>query len=198
MVARDSRPTERREPRIGEDHGRTALIVDGVVQSVAVQSSDRSDGYWWEMLPDVRPRHALLLGLGGGTVASLLRLRFGDVSIVGVECDERVLELARSTLLADVPIEYELADAHDFLATVEPGFDYVCVDLFQGERVDRRISGRPFLRQLQRVVNRGGTVCFNLFRDKRSDTSISRIARVLRVTREIAHGKNVVVHTKLA
>jgi spermidine synthase len=197
MVARSSRETESREPRIGEDRGRTALIVDGVVQSVAVRSSDESDGYWWEMLPDVRPKRALLLGLGGGTVARLLQLRFGDVPIVGVECDERVLELARSTLLAEVPIEYELADAHEYLAAAEPGFDYVCVDLFQGERVDRRISGRPFLRQLQRVVNRGGTVCFNLFRDKRTEASISRIARVLRITREITHGKNVVVHARV-
>ena len=78
-----------------------------------------------------------------------------------------------------------------------PGFDYVCVDLFQGERVDRRMSGRPFLRQLERVVNRGGTVCFNLFLDKRTISTIARIGRVLRVTREIRCGKNVVVHTRV-
>jgi spermidine synthase len=197
MVARGRQHADERQPRIGEDRGRTALLVDGVVQSVAVRSLDHSDGYWWEMLPDVRPRRALLLGLGGGTVARLLQTRFGDVSIVGVECDERVLELARVTLLADMPLEYELADAHEFLASSEPGFDYVCVDLFRGERLDRRIFGRPVLRQLERVVNRGGTVCFNLFYDKRTERSIARIARVLRVTRQVSRGKNVVVHTRV-
>jgi spermidine synthase len=184
-------------PRLGEDHGRTALIVGGIVQSVAVESADRADGYWWDMLPDVRPRRALLLGLGGGTVARLLRDRFGDVSIVGVESDARVLELARATLLVDVPMEFRLADAHEVIACEEPGYDYVCVDLFQGERVDRRICGRPFLRQLQRIVSRGGTVCFNLFRDKRTAASIARIARVLRVTRQVECGKNAVVHTRV-
>jgi spermidine synthase len=197
MVARQPREASATAPRIGEDRGRVALLVDGVVQSVAVRSLDRPDGYWWEMLPDVRPQRALLLGLGGGTVAQLLRQRFGDVAMVGVESDALVLELAKSTLLSDVEMEFCHADAHEFLGTAESGFDYVCVDLFQGERVDRRISGRPFLRQIERVVNRGGTVCFNMFLDKRTVSTVARIGRVLRVTREVRCGKNVVVHTRV-
>jgi len=197
MVARHPWEASATAPRIGEDRGRVALLVDGVVQSVAVRSLDRPDGYWWEMLPDVRPQRALLLGLGGGTVAQLLRQRFGDVAMVGVESDALVLELAKSTLLSDVEMEFCHADAHEFLETAESGFDYVCVDLFQGERVDRRISGRPFLRQIERVVNRGGTVCFNMFLDKRTVSTVARIGRVLRVTREVRCGKNVVVHTRV-
>jgi spermidine synthase len=196
MVARGTKQADP-APRIGEDDGRTALLVDGVVQSVAVNSPDQADGYWWAMLPDVRPRRALLLGLGGGTVAQLLRQRFGDVALVGVESDERVLELARSTVLSGVEMDYRLADAFEFLADSSPGFDYVCVDLFQGERIDRRVSGRPFLRQLQRVVTPGGTVCFNLFLDKRTASTVTRIGRVLRITRQIRCGKNLVVHTRV-
>src|SRR3954454_19502731 len=104
MVARGTNQDDA-APRIGEDGGRTALLVDGVVQSVAVSSPDQADGYWWDMLPDVRPRRALLLGLGGGTVAQLLQQRFGDVALVGVESDERVLTLARSTVLAGVEMD---------------------------------------------------------------------------------------------
>ncbi|MFN0074067.1 MAG: methyltransferase domain-containing protein [Chloroflexota bacterium] len=198
MVARDSSPEFLRAPRLGDDGGRTALLVDGVVQSVAVTSFNNRDGYWWEMLPDVRPTRALLLGLGGGTVAQLLLMRFGLVPMVGVECNEHVLELARSSFLAAVPMEYRLADAHEYLAAAEPGFDYVCVDLFHGEEADRRISGRPFLRHLQRVVTRGGTICFNLFRDKRTALSVARISRGLRIIRQIECGKNIIVHAKVS
>jgi hypothetical protein len=71
------------------------------------------------------------------------------------------------------------------------------LELFQLQRNNRRVSGRPFLRQLARVVNRGGTVCFNLFRDKRIETTVGRIGRVLRVTRQVDRGKNVLVHTRV-
>ncbi|MGE3597070.1 MAG: hypothetical protein AB7N70_16110, partial [Dehalococcoidia bacterium] len=50
--------------RIVCDDGRTALIVDGVVQSIDIESATSSD-YWSAMLPDTRPEQTLLLGAGG-------------------------------------------------------------------------------------------------------------------------------------
>src|SRR5947207_4445624 len=85
-----------REIRIGEDEGQTALLVDGVVQSVLVSDGPLGPGYWPHMLPEVRPTRALVLGLGGGTICRLILRQFGQVEIVGVECDARVLRLARS------------------------------------------------------------------------------------------------------
>src|SRR5262249_29787731 len=73
--------------RVAEDEGQRALLVDGVVQSVAVEGPVLGPGYWPAMLPDARPRRALLLGLGAGTIAHLLVRRFGPVAMVGVESD---------------------------------------------------------------------------------------------------------------
>src|SRR5918911_1004314 len=73
--------------RIGEDDGRRALLVDGVVQSVEVEAGRQVDGYWAALLPSVRPRRALVLGLGGGRVVPLLHRRFGPTAVVGVEAD---------------------------------------------------------------------------------------------------------------
>lgn len=191
MVARDDAL-----PVIGEDAGRIALLVDGVVQSVRVESLLAPSGYWWHMLPDRRPRRALLLGLGGGTVAQLLQRRFRGVSIVGVEQDATVLELARSTLLHDVPLDAVLADAHAYIAETDQQYDYICVDLFRGHEIDRRILGRPFLRHIQRALARGGTAAFNLFQDKRTEQAIARIGRVLRVMDQTVVGKNVIIHSR--
>src|SRR5919204_238127 len=55
--------------RIGEDAGRMALLVDGVVQSISPEDGLATGGYWAEMLPANRPPHALILGLGAGTLA---------------------------------------------------------------------------------------------------------------------------------
>ena len=70
--------------RLGEDRGRRALLVQGVVQSVALEGPGAREGYWGRMLPDVRPTRALILGYGGGTLAHLLHDRFGPLQIVVV------------------------------------------------------------------------------------------------------------------
>src|ERR1700736_5815786 len=82
--------------RIGEDGGRAALLVDGVVQSISPEDGLIDGGYWAAMVPDERPRAALILGLGGGTVSRLLQMRWGDLRIVGVDDDVSVLETANS------------------------------------------------------------------------------------------------------
>src|SRR4051812_39407749 len=62
---------------IGEDEGQTALLIDGVVQSVYVGDGPLGPGYWPLMLPDTPPRSSLILGLGGGTIPHLLTRKFG-------------------------------------------------------------------------------------------------------------------------
>src|SRR5215208_4804257 len=58
---RSQAPTH--DVRIGEDGGRAALLVDGVVQSISPEDSLHDGGYWAAMVPsDERPHHALILG----------------------------------------------------------------------------------------------------------------------------------------
>src|SRR5438132_815580 len=80
--------------RIGEDGGRAALLVDGVVQSISPEDGRVGGGYWAAMVPDDPPRNALILGLGGGTIARLLQARWGDVAMVGVDNDAEIVETA--------------------------------------------------------------------------------------------------------
>src|SRR5438270_2141889 len=81
--------------RIGEDAGRAALLVDGVVQSISPEDGLTSGGYWAAMVPSIRPSRALILGLGGGTLARLLLARWGDsLRIVGVDDDPSIVETA--------------------------------------------------------------------------------------------------------
>lgn len=178
--------------RIGEDEGRRALLVEGVVQSVAVD--DAVGGYWAELLPEARPRRALVLGLGGGTIVHLLRRRFGPVATVAVEVDPEVLALARAEFGLDWPeLEVRLADAFTFVAECRQRFDYVCVDLYRGDRPERGVLGRPFLRGLKALANPGAEIAINLFLDRRAVTAVRRIARVLAVRTTRRVGKNVVV-----
>ena len=50
------------------EQGRLVLRVGGVIQSVGVDTSYQAD-IWDAMLPHNSPANALILGLGGGTIA---------------------------------------------------------------------------------------------------------------------------------
>jgi spermidine synthase len=182
--------------RIAEDDGRRALLVDGVVQSVAVEPGLEVGGYWSSLLPSVRPQRALILGLGGGTLVHLLRRRFGDVSIVGVEVDENVLALAESELGLSVPnLEVFHQDAFAYIGQCSDRFDYVCVDLFRGGQFERGCLKRPFLRRLKQLAAPRAEIVLNLFKDRRTARYVQRVSRVLAVRSTHTVGKNVVVRT---
>jgi spermidine synthase len=179
------------------DRGRQALLAGGVVQSIDVDSADASD-YWTAMLPDTRPARALLLGAGGGTLAALLLHRFGSMAVVAVDDDPAVVRLGRATFYLDLPdVSVILADAFQFAAACPGRFEYIAVDLFRGGERPRELLGRPFLRDLRRIAAPNAVVAFNLFRDRRTEQAITRIARSLAVTRRVSAGKNVVLHCRV-
>src|SRR5438477_2312343 len=148
--------------RIGEDGGRAALLVDGVVQSISPEDGLSDGGYWAAMVPDDRPKRALILGLGGGTLARMLHGRWGRVPIVGVEDDQTVLDIADQVgWLPQLDLVIVVCDAFEYVQTCHERFDYVAVDLFRGERLVGRAFGKPFLRQLRSILEPRGRVAIN-------------------------------------
>jgi spermidine synthase len=184
-------------PRLQLDDydGRRALYTDGVIHSIAVESADDVPGYWPTMLPERAPRNALILGLGGGTLAHLLTRRHPGVAVVGVDNDEELLAFARQHFDLALPnLHVVVADAFSYVWTCADRFDYIAVDLFAGHAFQRGALARPFLRRLRALAAPGGTIAVNLFRDGRAETHLARLRRVLPVQRVIRLRNNLVVH----
>jgi len=184
---------------IGEDAGRTALLVDGVVQSISPADGLATGGYWAAMVPRLRPQRALILGLGGGTLARLIQARWGtDVTIVGVDDDAAIVETARAVgWLPPAGLELVLADAFAYVQACSERFDYVAVDLFRGEQVVGRVFTKPFLRRVRALLEPRGWLVVNFFRDARAEARQARIASLgfdLRAC--VGVGGNVVVHAQ--
>ena len=185
--------------QVVEDDGRRALMVDGVIQSVALGENEPPSGYWAAMLPLGDPRDALFLGLGGGTLPHLLHRRNPNVRMVGVDADAGVVHFAREQFQLRLPnLEVVIADAFDFVAGCRHGFDYVAVDLFRGYNLQRGALAKPFLNRLQWIIGARGEVSFNLFADRRTERNMTRLGKVLRVFRVDEVGRNVVVHCRSA
>jgi spermidine synthase len=184
--------------RIGEDSGRSALLVDGVVQSISPEDGLLTGGYWAAMVPPQPPRRALILGLGGGTLARLIQSRWGfDLCIVGVDDDVAIVETAVTAgWLPEQGLQVVYADAFAWVRTCTERFDFVAIDLFRGERFVGRALTRPFLRQVRTLLEPSGMLAVNLFRDHMHTLRISRIAERFHITELINVGGNVIVHAR--
>jgi spermidine synthase len=96
-------------------------------------------------LPPERRRSALILGLGGGSVARVLRALAPRVQIVGVEIDPDVVSAARTHLSLDaISGEVVVADALSALHGERRRFDLIVEDVFVGAVRDvRKPAGFP-------------------------------------------------------
>jgi spermidine synthase len=184
---------------VEEFEGHRVLIADGVIHSVALGKEDPPFGYWVAMLPERPPRSALLLGVGGGTLAHLLTRHHPTIGILGVDSNTDLITFARTHFALDLPnLEIVLDDAFAFVERTDRQFDYVAVDLFNGHTLPRAVLGRPFLRRLRAIVSADGEIAFNLFHDRRSKQHLARIARLLTIRRTEWLPFNVVAHCAVA
>ena len=116
-----------------------SLRIDGTFASWWTPGSAATGGVWDAlaapvlMLPPARRRSLLVLGLGGGSAARVLRALAPRARIVGVERDAAVLRAARRRLgLAALGVEVVEADARVYLAGLRGRFDLIVEDLFVG------------------------------------------------------------------
>jgi spermidine synthase len=123
------------------------LRVDGTLAS-AQRSGGAAAGPVWDaiaapvlLLPVARRRSILILGLGGGTVARIVRSFAPDARIVGVERDPGVaMVAARHFGLGDLGVEVVVDDARNFLERDHGHYDLILEDIFVGPN---RSVGKP-------------------------------------------------------
>jgi spermidine synthase len=193
--ASDSHAAESPAPALETAGGEQRLIVDGAVQSVAVQGDKTPKGYWPALVPRRVASSALILGFGGGTVAHLLRRESAAMTMTGVDNDPRVLDLARSAFGADAAgIRLILADAEEFVRECSDRYGLVIVDLFCGETLATSATRRAFLRGVRSLVCPGGTLVWNLHRDTRGAIARRRVGSGLLLDMRIFAGLNLVLH----
>lgn len=183
-------------PRVEERAGRKALIVGDYVQSIAVADDHRFD-VWDAFIPHHRhPWRALILGAGGGTIATILTQRFGPIQIMAIERDPEVAQLAQEEFgLAELPnVALVVADAFAWIETCEQTFDLICVDLYVAGEIAHGTFATAFLRQIARLLTPGGIATFNLFKSRRVPAQIHRLERVFNVVDRFDIEGNIVVH----
>jgi SAM-dependent methyltransferase len=116
-----------------------------------------------DLPPPWHPRRVLVAGFGLGSIAGLLQKRGSKPLILGLDNDERVLDLARRYAAGEWRQRCTLlgADALSWIASSRERFDLVALDLFVGARVPERASEPQFLQRARSLLHPGGWVLFS-------------------------------------
>ena len=147
------------------------LLVDGTFASFYRPGQITTGSVWDALaapvlaLEPARRRRVLLLGLGGGSAARVIRALAPQARIVGVELDREVLAAARRWFDLDaLGLEVVVGDAREFLARERRRFDAVLDDVFIGPASRVRKPGwlpEPGLRLAAARVAAGGVLASN-------------------------------------
>ena len=109
-------------------------------------------------------KNILILGMGGGSIISLLRNKYHITApITAVEKDPVVIDLAaRYFNIAHYrDLSIVKADAYDFVCTSRDSYDLVIVDLFVDAVVPKIFASPEFLTHLRRITSDASCVIYN-------------------------------------
>jgi spermidine synthase len=124
----------------------TYIQAEGLTQSGGVV-----EGIWKQTLHRVKDKrqevkNVLSLGLGGGTVAKLIRKFWPEAKITGVDIDPMIVELGQKYLgLDEVDVDIKIQDA---AKPIPDKFDLVIVDLYRGDQFPKKFEDEKFLKSL--------------------------------------------------
>ena len=179
-----ARPKRKPVVRVrGGPRGR-ALSIDGTFASWYRPGSSLTGSVWDALatplllLPPTRRRAVLVLGLGGGSAARVVRAVAPRARIVGVEHSAQVLQAARRCFdLDELDVEVVRSDARRYLDRTRRRFDLVIEDVFVGSA--RRVRKPnwlpdPGLTRAARCLHPGGVLVSNSIDETRD------VARAMR------------------
>lgn len=110
-------------------------------------------------------KSALIVGLGGGGIARIIRKNWPDAQIVGVDIDPVMVELGQKYLgLTKAQVKTHIDDAEHFIVSeIKAGkkYDLVCFDTYVGENFPKKFESVTFITKVSKLLNNDGLAVFN-------------------------------------
>lgn len=133
-------------------------------------------------------KKCLILGLGGGSAALLVRKYWNEAKITGVDIDPVMVELGKKYLgLGDLDVSVEIGDAFDRVlkkSKTNPveKYDLVLVDLYLGDKYPEKFSRDEFLGACLGLLEKGGIAVFNrLYYGEKRPEAVKFIPKLERI-----------------
>lgn len=133
------------------------------------------------LLFDPQPRHVVMIGLGGGSLAKFIYHRLPDARLTAVEANPRVISVARSHFHVppdDARLQVVLAHGEQWVAGRSEPCDALLVDGYDGTTQAQGLSTEDFYMAARRCLEPEGILVVNLWSsDKRFEAYLQRIER---------------------
>ncbi len=108
--------------------------------------------------------NVLVLGVAGGSVIKTLidEIKFNG-KIIGVEIDEKVIEIATHYFGLDaIPnLELVIDDAFEFVLKTKEKYDLIIIDIFQDTTMPNFLFEDFFINRINSLLNLNGFILFN-------------------------------------
>ena len=157
----------------------TYIQADGLTQSGGIVET-----FWRQTLKRIynsRPsgcrqftiNNCLILGLGGGTVAKLVKKNWKTAKVTGVDIDPLMIELGEKYLKFDrSQVEIKIGDALQLSQKLkEKGkkFDLIIIDLYNGDQFPKKFEDDKFISLIRMILPGNGVAIFNrlYYKDKK-------------------------------
>lgn len=104
----------------------------------------------------------LILGMGTGTYAAQCRKYYGDISIEGVEIDEKITKLAREYFYLPENVTVTTYDGRAFLNATDQKYDVIMVDAYQDITIPFQMSSFEFFTLVKTHLEENGVMVVNM------------------------------------
>lgn len=148
------------------DRRHRELMIDGLIQG-GMDANDRQSvyeySYYLEFLPyGINPagKNCLVIGLGAGLVPVWYEARGVRTDIVDIDPD--VVAIAKNYFGFSVSGDIIIADARYYLNTSSKKYDYIILDVFNGDTTPGHILSHEALELVQARLTEKGIVAINL------------------------------------
>ena len=125
------------------------------------------------------PRHVLMLGLGGGSLAKFIYRKLSKTHTTVVELNQQVVTAARAYFMLppdDARLSVEIAEGGAYVAAHPESHDVLIVDGFDGTTQPESLSTQTFYDNCAAALAGDGVLAVNLWgSDKRFSVYLDRI-----------------------
>jgi predicted membrane-bound spermidine synthase len=104
--------------------------------------------------------NALILGLGGGTVANIFQNTLG-FNVDAVELDRRIAEVAKQYFALDSKVNVVVDDARHYLEEIPKKYDVILFDVYRGEAPPPHVFTLESLTKTKSLLKEDGLIIVN-------------------------------------
>lgn len=151
---------------------RALYLDDGAARQSVIKPGDPEhlESVYTQAAPLVlamvaQPKRMLIIGLGGGTIATYLHRKVPALKIDVAELDPEVLAVARSHFgfKEDANLKVHVGDGRALIERSNVRYDIVLLDAFGPDAVPDALSTLEFIQAVKRVLTPGGVVVSNIW-----------------------------------